>query len=195
MILPNSMPVGRRNVMHVLARQETGACLNAMANELQRTCDENYARELMGSTPTTPPINGLFSSMVTMFALFDHCAVFLADIANMPDPTTAEFFGPRYFTLVTHLRQRSPAFDEHVRRLGYSESDESHRQAWANMLCNIRNRFIHRQCMMFQEDVDGMGWVLGRTVATDPPARIISEFLVFVSRKLSELSILCKLSV
>lgn len=191
MILPNTVPVGRRNVMHTMAQHETGACLHTMAYELQRTVDEHYARDLMGSPSTIPPINGFFSTMVTMFALFDHCAVFLADVADMPNPTSAEFFGPRFLTLVTHLRQHAPTFDEHVRRLGYNEFEESHREPWADTLCKIRNRFIHRQSMMFQEDVDGMQRVLGHAGQT---SRTISEFLVFAARKLTELAILCKLA-
>jgi len=167
-----------------------------MATELQRTCDdEQYARELIGSITLVPPINGLFSALVTMFALFDHCTVFLADVAGMQDPMSAEFFGPRFFPFVNHLRQQSPAYDEHVRRLGYSDLEASHREPWADVLCKLRNRFIHRQCLMFQEDVDGMRRVVGRVEPVDA-SRIVSEFkfLVLVSRKLTELSILCKLS-
>ena len=149
--------------------------IDTLSADVSRVFSLSFASVLFGKNQDSEewdtPNSTIFATLLTMFSLFDQCAVLLCNkLGEMISPEEAVFFGVKSNQTVIELANRArpeqkglllSAFG-FVTRLpanrpceqGDVEVSPMEEESWRSLLTILRGRIVHRQGVFFKSDLE-----------------------------------------
>jgi hypothetical protein len=181
--------------------------IDTLSADVSRVFSLSFASILFGrnkdSEEWDTPNSTIFATLLSMFSLFDQCAVLLCNkLGEMISPEEAVFFGVKANQTVIELANRTRP--EHVGLLlsafGYGGADMEE-ERWRSLLTLLRGRIVHRQGVFFKSDLEKIShFIIEKGFKTTERDIYLSNngnrhihafdfmcFLVFASEKLTSL--------
>jgi len=151
--------------------------IDSINSDVARVFSLCFTSILLGQNTDTDcdsPNSTIFANLLTMFALFDQCAVLLWNkLGEISNPEDAVFFGSKSNQTVIELANRSRP--EHSTLLlsafGYIIKHKEtvytikniEEDIWHNMLTTLRRRIVHGQGVFFKSDLDKISnFIIGK---------------------------------
>ena len=143
--------------------------IDTLSADVARVFSLSFASILFGqdkdSEECDTPNSTMFATLLTMFSLFDQCAVFLSNkLGEIISPEEAVFFGVKSNQTVIELANRArpehlclllSAFGFVTRRpKGGVEVSPTEEESWRSLLTILRGRIVHRQGVFFKSDLE-----------------------------------------
>lgn len=150
--------------------------IDTISADVSRVFSLSFASILFGQNKDSEewdtPNSTIFATLLTMFSLFDQCAVLLCNKlgGEMISPEEAVFFGVKSNQTVIELANR--ARPEHIglllsafgfvarlpanrpREPGGVEVSPTEEDSWRSLLTILRGRIVHRQGVFFKSDLE-----------------------------------------
>jgi hypothetical protein len=149
--------------------------IDSLTADVARVFSLSFTSILLGQNTDCDTQNHImFANLLTMFALFDQCAVLLCNkLGEITNPEDAVFFGSKSNPTVIELANR--ARPEHSTLLlsafGYIIKHKEtvytikniEEDIWHNMLTTLRRRIVHGQGVFFKSDLDKISnFIIGK---------------------------------
>ena len=180
--------------------------IDTLSADVSRAFSLSFASILLGQNKDSEewdtPNSTIFATLLTMFSLFDQCAVLLCNkLGEMISPEEAVFFGVKANQTVKELANH--ARPEHIGLLLSAFGFVTRRleeESWRSLLTILRGRIVHRQGVFFKSDLEKIShFILENGFKTTERDIYLSSnngnghafdfmcFLLFASEKLTSL--------